>query len=197
MEIAVTGSSGLIGTALLAALRRAGHRAIPVVRPDERVRGRRHPLGSRSRPDRRRELRGARRGRAPRRDRDRRPPLDSRAEAPRPREPHRTDDTPGRDTGGTRQAARCLRVGIGDRLVREPRRGGPHRGEPAAERARLPRPTSARSGRQLLLRRSRPGSGPCICAPASCSQRRVACSSACCCRSASGSVVASEPVAST
>lgn len=33
MEIAVTGSSGLIGTALLAALRRAGHRAIPVVRP--------------------------------------------------------------------------------------------------------------------------------------------------------------------
>lgn len=34
MEIAVTGSSGLIGTALLAELRRAGHRAIPVVRPD-------------------------------------------------------------------------------------------------------------------------------------------------------------------
>ena len=34
MEIAVTGSSGLIGTALLAELRRAGHRAIAVVRPD-------------------------------------------------------------------------------------------------------------------------------------------------------------------
>lgn len=34
MDIAVTGSSGLIGTALLAELRRAGHRAIPVVRPD-------------------------------------------------------------------------------------------------------------------------------------------------------------------
>ncbi len=33
MDIAVTGSSGLIGTALVAELRRAGHRAIPVVRP--------------------------------------------------------------------------------------------------------------------------------------------------------------------
>lgn len=33
MDIAVTGSSGLIGTALLRALRSAGHRAIPVVRP--------------------------------------------------------------------------------------------------------------------------------------------------------------------
>ena len=34
MEIAITGSSGLIGTAVLAELRQAGHRAIPVVRPD-------------------------------------------------------------------------------------------------------------------------------------------------------------------
>lgn len=39
MEIAVTGSSGLIGTALLAELRRAGHRAIPVVRPDSAAAG--------------------------------------------------------------------------------------------------------------------------------------------------------------
>jgi uncharacterized protein (TIGR01777 family) len=34
MDIAVTGSSGLVGTALLAALRDAGHRAVAVVRPD-------------------------------------------------------------------------------------------------------------------------------------------------------------------
>ena len=34
MDIAVTGSSGLIGTALLAVLREAGHRAVPVLRPD-------------------------------------------------------------------------------------------------------------------------------------------------------------------
>jgi uncharacterized protein len=34
MDIAVTGSSGLIGTALLSALRSAGHRAVPVVRPE-------------------------------------------------------------------------------------------------------------------------------------------------------------------
>jgi uncharacterized protein (TIGR01777 family) len=33
MQIAVTGSSGLIGTALLARLRRDGHEAIPVLRP--------------------------------------------------------------------------------------------------------------------------------------------------------------------
>jgi uncharacterized protein len=33
MDIAVTGSSGLIGTALITELRRAGHRAIPVLRP--------------------------------------------------------------------------------------------------------------------------------------------------------------------
>lgn len=33
MQIAVTGSSGLIGTALLAALRAAGHDAVPVLRP--------------------------------------------------------------------------------------------------------------------------------------------------------------------
>lgn len=33
MQIAVTGSSGLIGTALIAALRDAGHTAIPVLRP--------------------------------------------------------------------------------------------------------------------------------------------------------------------
>jgi uncharacterized protein len=39
MEIAVTGSSGLIGTALLEALRSEGHRAIPVVRPDSNAAG--------------------------------------------------------------------------------------------------------------------------------------------------------------
>ncbi len=39
MDIAVTGSSGLIGTALLAALRAAGHRAIPVVRPESQAAG--------------------------------------------------------------------------------------------------------------------------------------------------------------
>ncbi|MGZ4736994.1 MAG: TIGR01777 family oxidoreductase [Acidimicrobiia bacterium] len=39
MQIAVTGASGLIGTALLAALRSAGHRAIPVVRPGGRPTG--------------------------------------------------------------------------------------------------------------------------------------------------------------
>jgi uncharacterized protein (TIGR01777 family) len=33
VEIAVTGSSGLIGSALIASLRRAGHRAVPVLRP--------------------------------------------------------------------------------------------------------------------------------------------------------------------
>jgi uncharacterized protein len=33
VEIAITGSSGLIGTALMSTLRRAGHRAIPVLRP--------------------------------------------------------------------------------------------------------------------------------------------------------------------
>lgn len=39
MQIAVTGSSGLIGTALLAALRQAGHTAIPVLRPGATVGG--------------------------------------------------------------------------------------------------------------------------------------------------------------
>lgn len=39
MDIAVTGSSGLIGTALLAALRDAGHRAVPVVRPESNAAG--------------------------------------------------------------------------------------------------------------------------------------------------------------
>lgn len=39
MEIAVTGSSGLIGTALLSTLRRAGHHAIPVLRPESGTAG--------------------------------------------------------------------------------------------------------------------------------------------------------------
>ena len=39
MDIAVTGSSGLIGTALLAALRQGGHRGIPVVRPESQAAG--------------------------------------------------------------------------------------------------------------------------------------------------------------
>jgi uncharacterized protein (TIGR01777 family) len=33
VEIAITGASGLVGSALVSALRRAGHRAVPVVRP--------------------------------------------------------------------------------------------------------------------------------------------------------------------
>lgn len=41
MDIAVTGSSGLIGTALLAALRNAGHRGVPVVRPESAASGER------------------------------------------------------------------------------------------------------------------------------------------------------------
>src|SRR4051794_24045526 len=39
MQIAVTGSSGLIGTALMAALREEGHTAIPVVRPGGKAHG--------------------------------------------------------------------------------------------------------------------------------------------------------------
>jgi len=39
MDIAVTGSSGFIGTALLSTLRGAGHRALPVVRPESRSAG--------------------------------------------------------------------------------------------------------------------------------------------------------------
>ena len=39
MQIAVTGSSGLIGTALIAALRGSGHQAIPVVRPESAASG--------------------------------------------------------------------------------------------------------------------------------------------------------------
>ena len=62
MQIAVTGSSGLIGTALLAALRRAGHEAIPVVRPGQQRGGRRPALGPRARA---RSTRRASRGSTP------------------------------------------------------------------------------------------------------------------------------------
>ncbi len=66
MQIAVTGSSGLIGTALIAELDRRGHRAIPVLRPGSREAGDEPALGSPGRDDRRGRIRRHRRGRAPR-----------------------------------------------------------------------------------------------------------------------------------
>ena len=165
MQIAVTGSSGLIGTALIAALRRDGTRRFRCATREQR--GGEPPLGSGRRHDRRRGLRRARRGRAPRRGRDRRPALDPGAEAAHRREPDR--DRP-------RCSPRRWPVSIGRPACscRDRRSGGTataaRRSSPRRARRRAGRTssrTSAGSGRQRP-RRPRPrASAPCTCAPAS------------------------------
>ena len=140
MEIAVTGSSGLIGTALLAALRASRASGDPGGAAGERVRRRQPSTGipAAGTIDAA-GLRGARRGRAPRRRRA------SATSAGPPEQKRRIlESRTGPTTllaetlAGLDQAAARARVGIGDRLVRQPRRRGAHRGEPAAEPAGLP-----------------------------------------------------------
>ena len=124
------------GSALSASLRADGHRVLRFARggitgdDDDR-------LGPGSGPHRRAGARRCRRGRAPRGRGHRREALDRRAEAAHPRQSRarhrgarRRDREPGAQAAG-------VRVGVGDRLLRQPRRRDPHRGEPA--RRRLPR----------------------------------------------------------
>ena len=133
MQIAVTGSSGLIGTALIAGVAPGRARGDPGA-----------ATGRRSHRDASLHwdpaagaidaggLRGARRGGAPGGRRDRRQALDRRAEAEDPREPHRADRAARRDAGRTRSAARGARLGLGDRVVRRPGLRGADGVEPRA-----------------------------------------------------------------
>ena len=118
----MTGSHGLIGSALLPRLRADGHRVVRLVRGA--------PEGSDDvqwDPDaeyhRRRRARGRRRGRAPRRRRHRRQEVDARTQAADPREPHPGHRAPGPHPGRPPAPAGGAGLGLGGRVLR--RTGGP------------------------------------------------------------------------
>ena len=109
MDVAISGASGLIGSALSASLRADGHRVLRLTR--RRHRRRRDRLGSRRRSHRRAGARRGRRGRAPRGRGHRRAAVDRRAEAPDPRQSrarHRGARGRGREPGA--QAACSCRA---------------------------------------------------------------------------------------
>ena len=168
MRIAITGSSGLIGSALVASLeaRRAHGGAGRALRCAARHRA----LGHRRRHHRRRRPRGPRRRGAPRGRGDRREALDRRAEAQDPREPHQGHRPPRRRADLAHGQAAGAGLRVGDRLLRRtvatsssPRRASAARGSS---------PTSSPRGRPPPSPRPRRASGCRGSAPASCSHRR-------------------------
>ena len=76
MKIAISGASGLIGTALARSLRLDGHEVVPLVRRPVTEGEPAVAVGPRRRHHRRRRARGGRRRGPPRRGRDRRQALD-------------------------------------------------------------------------------------------------------------------------
>ena len=134
MRVAITGSSGLIGSALRARLLRQGHDVVPVVR--RVANAGRDQLGSgagHARPDRP-QWRGRRR--EPRRCRYRRPPVDRLLQASDPRQPDSRDHPDLRDDRPRRRRSTRAVVGIGHRLLRRSGRHGRRRD--VARRHRLP-----------------------------------------------------------
>ena len=127
--MAVTGSSGLIGTALTALLTTSGHRVIPLVRRLPRA-GR--ALLAAGRPGRGAAGRGGR-GDPPGRGLDRRP-VHRRAQERDPRQPDPAHPPPGR-AGRRHPRPAGVRHGLGHRHLRPgPGQRGPDRGQPARRR---------------------------------------------------------------
>jgi uncharacterized protein len=109
-RVAITGATGLIGSALADALRRRRHPGAA-----------HHPQAAKAGPDdvvwdpaghhRRGQARGRRRGRAPRRGADRRPALDRRDQAPHPRQPGQGTDLIARTLAELDDKPRCCSPG--------------------------------------------------------------------------------------
>ena len=191
----MTGSHGLIGSALDPRLRADGHRVVRLVRGEPEG-CRRRALGSRpqapSTPpglegvDAVVHLAGAG---------HRRQEVDARAQAADPREPHAGHRPPRPHAGRAHAPARSAGLGLGGGVLRQPRRRGAHRG--CAPGRRLPRPGRAWPGRPRPRRPARPGSGWSPSAPVSCSPPTAGRSSACSCPSSSVWAVGSAPGSST
>ena len=125
MRIAITGASGLIGTALSHRLTADGHDVVPVVRraPGDNEIG----WSVDEQPHRRRRLRRHRRRRAPRGCRHRRQALDRRLQARDPRESHgRHGARREADHRGDRRSEGAA-VGLGDRHTTAPAGRDVHR----------------------------------------------------------------------
>ena len=166
MDVAITGASGLIGSALARSLAADGHQ----VRAGRTGPGggRLRHLGSRARAtidaaglegvDAVVHLAGE--GVAV-------GPLDRRAAAQDQGEPHQGHHAAGRDAGRPRPPADGARDRLGHRVLRRPRRRGADRAEHAGRR--LPGPGLRRVGGRRPAAAARPASGSRTPAPASCS----------------------------
>ena len=153
LTVAVTGSSGLIGSALCAFLTTGGHRVIRLVRRPPR--GGRAPLATgAARPA---GARGCRRRRAPGRSVDR-GPVQRSPQTAGPRQPDRTDERAGHDHGDHGRDRRRLsrpRECVRHRLLRRRWRGrAAHRGE--RPRRRVPGRGGGRLGGRDASRPARP-----------------------------------------
>ena len=172
MDVAVTGSSGLIGSALAAALRGDG----PSGRPPSSA-GRPAPgeiaLGPRARDDRRRPGSRARRRGQPGRRGHRGPALDGRAQGAAAALTGGRDDPAGDDAGRPGAPSAGAALGLGHRLLRRPGRRGADRVVGARSTASCP--TCAVPGRPPPDRPRTPASASPTSGPAWCWRRRAGC----------------------
>ena len=177
MKVAVTGSSGLIGTALVASLRADGHEVIRLVRRPARsadeVRWDPRAADAGCQPVQSRRAGRARRLRAPGRRGGRGPPLDGQVQGGDPGQPGARHPRAGRRAGQARLAARDPGVRLGHRLVRRHRRT--RGGRVRARREGLPRPGGPGLGGGRRARPPTPASGSCTCAAAWSSPPAAAC----------------------
>ena len=163
MRIAVTGASGLIGSALTESLTASSHEVVRLVRHEPRSadEARWDPAAGTVDAGRPRRLPG---DRPPRRSADRQPPVDRRAQegtARQPRARHRGDRPRGRRDG---HAARGAALRQRDRLLRRHRRLLGRRGQSRGRRGSSP--TWSGTGRPPRSRRAPPASVRCTPVPA-------------------------------
>ena len=184
MKVAVTGSSGLIGSALTASPARGrppggppGRRP-PRASDAGRTRRQRGPLGSGAARRVDPAAGRRRRRRAPGRRRRGRPPLDRQLQGGDPGQPGRSPPRPWPRAAGARRGTarpKTLHGRLRDRLVRRHRR--PRRSTRARPAGQgVPRARRARLGGRRRPGPRRPASGSPTCAAAWCSARAAACS---------------------